>query len=422
MAAVTGDGDALQYVKEKTLEICLTAVMQDITAITHVPIQTEDICMTAVAGQGCAISFVRNQTPAICRAAVMQNPFAIQYLHVQTEALCDIAISRDQGAIQFVHFQTFNQCLAATNSTFNMAENLWAVSTYERKLQTVMAHAMRQLCNLFALNLSRSLLIEIVESWIEKCVPRYLYIAMQKDFNSFTIDKILTMANQILSVPRTEYVSEGDIPNRRPTSLTPRRKVFSVWRRTSFDIASRLTQLGYSVCVLNFANNFTPGGPTGLKGNTQEEILMRESNLLEQLDAAQYPLDDVVDEHVRWVYNRLRLAYTGAVTITATNDVVAVITCAAIAMPRIRDGRYASESDRDVTRRKIDMILDTASSKGHKVLIAGEWGCGAFSNPRAEMCELWVEAARRRSLTIVFPVWTREFLECFNAAKSGATI
>jgi uncharacterized protein (TIGR02452 family) len=215
-----------------------------------------------------------------------------------------------------------------------------------------------------------------------------------------------------------EFVSDANIPYHSEDSA--RGKVFPIRRMGSLEIAEKLLLNGAckSVCVLNFANNFTPGGPGRLQGSTQEEILFRRTTLGATLDAARYPLDDVENLGRAWKYRTLRLAYSPQVHVVRDTDgkyapmmfPLSVITCAAIQMPRTRDGRYENDEDRKVTRRKIQMILDIAIDRGHRVLVAGEWGCGAFLNP-LEVCEIWVEEIARRPITVAFPTFQRAFHE-----------
>lgn len=161
-----------------------------------------------------------------------------------------------------------------------------------------------------------------------------------------------------------------------------------------------------NICVLNFANNDIAGGGYDLKGTTQEEILLKTTNLGDTLELAHYPIDVVIDKLRYWQYEKLSLIYSPRVTFNTTT--FAVITCAAINNPRVSNGKYATESDRDVTRRKIRMILDAAIMHGHDVLVAGQWGCGAFGNP-LEICSIWVSEIAQRKIKVIFPVFNDKF-------------
>ena len=197
----------------------------------------------------------------------------------------------------------------------------------------------------------------------------------------------------------------------------------------SLEVAEELWRAGADPCVLNFANNAS-GWVTGCQGTTQEEVLMKRTTLSAGLRAADpYPLDDVQDLGRAWAYGTLGLAYSPRVHVVrdalyrplagGPYPRVAVVTCAAIRCPLVRGGRYASAADRDVTRRKIGMILDAAMANGHGVVVAGEWGCGAFANPVAEVASLWVAAARARPVSVVFPVFTEAFGRAMTAALAA---
>lgn len=169
-------------------------------------------------------------------------------------------------------------------------------------------------------------------------------------------------------------------------------------------------------CVLNFANNDVPGGPYSIKGTTQEEILLKRTTLGGALDKKHYPIDDVEDHYQYWQYKKLGLIYSPRVYVIRDEEYnllseprhIAVITCAAINNPRTTGNSYTYARDREITRRKIEMILDTAVMQGHNNLIAGQWGCGAFGNPM-EICTLWIEAIARRNIKVVFPIFDNAF-------------
>ena len=65
MAAVQQNGHALQYVKNQTYDICITAVQQNGIALEYVKNQTDNICMAAVQQDGYALKYVKNITNQI---------------------------------------------------------------------------------------------------------------------------------------------------------------------------------------------------------------------------------------------------------------------------------------------------------------------------------------------------------------------
>lgn len=227
--------------------------------------------------------------------------------------------------------------------------------------------------------------------------------------------------------PECRRLRERDIPSHAgPPRAAPAVHLIA---RGSLEVAEALCARGFRPCVLNFANNEVPGGPTQLKGHTQEEVLMRRTTLSAGLAPALYPLDVVDDRTTSWDYRELGLALSPRVHLVRdaggawTGPVAefAVVSCAAVKLPWTAGGRYRSEADRDVTRRKIGMILDAALGAGHRHLVAGQWGCGAFANP-PEICELWADAIRARPISVVFPVFSAAFgreLRAACAAPAG---
>lgn len=77
--------------------------------------------------------------------------------------------------------------------------------------------------------------------------------------------------------------------------------------------------------------------------------------------------------------------------------VISVVSMAALRDPaverRVGDGReiYANSADRELMRAKMRMVLRVAAARGHRRLVLGALGCGAFGNPRGEVVGLWKE-------------------------------
>ncbi len=180
----------------------------------------------------------------------------------------------------------------------------------------------------------------------------------------------------------------------------------------SLKMALRAALADLDTVVLNFANNDAPGGGFRMKGNTQEEILMKRTTLGATLPPYMYPLDQREDRFRYYHYRKLGIAYSPEIWILRDKNYemmpkparVSMITCAAVNNPRSASGEYSYDSDRDITRRKIRMILATAVKYRKQVLVAGMWGVGAFGNP-LEICRIWrEEIARYPDLRVVFPI------------------
>ncbi|KAI4253947.1 MAG: hypothetical protein LQ352_003396 [Teloschistes flavicans] len=157
------------------------------------------------------------------------------------------------------------------------------------------------------------------------------------------------------------------------------------------------------VLVLNMANA-KYGGGGWLKGAiAQEEALCYRSSLSFTLKHRFYPMSDrsaiysptvvVIRESLSKGHSMLDLSKPEEL------PVVSVVSMAALRDPavqrRLGDGEeiYSSSNDRELMRSKIRMILRVAAAKGHRKLVLGALGCGAFGNPKTEVLKLWKEVS-----------------------------
>ena len=212
---------------------------------------------------------------------------------------------------------------------------------------------------------------------------------------------------------RGEKIHSTEIPL---TAGDPKEPSIMLLRDDSLSIAESMAAAGITPCVLNFANNDIAGSGSSLKGSPQEVVLLKRTTLGGSLLDEYYPIDKIVDKYQYWEYQELALIYAPDVMLIRNADYeiipvhykMSIITCAAINNPRTTSGRYMFASDREVTRRKIQMILDTAILRGHNNLIAGQWGCGAFGNP-LEICSIWIDEISRRRIKVIFPIFDNAF-------------
>jgi uncharacterized protein (TIGR02452 family) len=58
--------------------------------------------------------------------------------------------------------------------------------------------------------------------------------------------------------------------------------------------------------------------------------------------------------------------------------------------------RYKNPEDRDIMKEKMRVILRTAAVNGHRRLVLGALGCGAFLNPKEEVADCWGEVFGER--------------------------
>ncbi|KAL8994200.1 MAG: hypothetical protein Q9188_007135 [Gyalolechia gomerana] len=194
---------------------------------------------------------------------------------------------------------------------------------------------------------------------------------------------------------------KSDCPNVPKTSI----RVINI---DTLDAAIRLSSLTTStvtgspqppVLVLNMANA-EHGGGGWLKGAmAQEEALCYRSSLSFTLKRRFYPMPDRAVIYSPTVVILRESLAKGHRLLDLTHPeklpVVSVVSVAAVRDPsverRLDDGEeiYRNGDERDVMRSKIRMTLRVAAAKGHRKLVLGALGCGAFGNPKSEVARLW---------------------------------
>ncbi|KAL8854541.1 MAG: hypothetical protein Q9221_000576 [Calogaya cf. arnoldii] len=155
------------------------------------------------------------------------------------------------------------------------------------------------------------------------------------------------------------------------------------------------------VLVLNMANAHWAGGGFMKGAIAQEEALCYRSSLYFTLKHHFYPMADKAAIYSPTVVViRESLAKQHRILDLRRIDdlpVVSVVSMAALRDPsilrRVSDGleTYAKPADRELMRAKMRMVLRVAAAQGHRQLVLGALGCGAFGNPRGEVVNLWKE-------------------------------
>lgn len=158
------------------------------------------------------------------------------------------------------------------------------------------------------------------------------------------------------------------------------------------------------VCVLNMANAHSAGGGWKRGALAQEETLCYRSSLSFTLKLRYYPLPELAA-----IYSPTVLVFRKSLSdgheLMPLNEpenfpVVSVISVAALCMPDVvmssdgtktRRQKYKRASDREIMKEKMRLTLRTAAVNGHRRLVLGALGCGAFLNPREEVADCWAE-------------------------------
>ena len=198
--------------------------------------------------------------------------------------------------------------------------------------------------------------------------------------------------------------------------------VYEVINDDCMAVAEHLVREGYSPALLNLANGRRPGAGC-VKSNTQEEAILRRTNLFRSLyqferigfhygvpqRPERYPLDE------RWggVYTPdvvlFREGEPQGYKLKEDPVSFAVITVAAVCRPELIDDTHMSGRDAETTRCKIRTILRIGYLHRHDALVLGAFGCGAFGNPPSHMARLFrqvleEEEFQRRFKKVVFAI------------------
>ena len=167
------------------------------------------------------------------------------------------------------------------------------------------------------------------------------------------------------------------------------------------------------VAVLNMASHSHPGGGWLKGAMAQEEAMCYRSSLALSLHRRYYPWKQrmgIYTPDVVVIRSDVPSGHTLLVPDVAPADlpVVSVLSIAAPRCPEVRRIRqtinagaavvertvYADPAVRDLLKDKMRLCLRMAAQRGHKLLVLGALGCGAFRNPRREVAHCWLEVFR----------------------------
>lgn len=154
------------------------------------------------------------------------------------------------------------------------------------------------------------------------------------------------------------------------------------------------------VLVLNMANAHHSGGGWLHGSLAQEEAMCYRSSLSFTLKFRYYPIAEAggIYSPTVVVIRESRSSGHGLMDLSKPESlpVFSCVSVAAIQGPAIeKDARgkemYRRAGDREIMKEKMRVVLRIAAVNGHRVLVLGALGCGAFGNPRGEVVECWKE-------------------------------
>lgn len=163
------------------------------------------------------------------------------------------------------------------------------------------------------------------------------------------------------------------------------------------------------VAVLNMASHANPGGGWLKGARAQEEALCYRSSLALSLHRRYYPFKQrmgLYTPDVLIIRSDMESGHKILVPDVKPEDlpVVSVLSVAALRCPETRRVRrntasgsisesliYADPAARDLMKDKMRLCLRMAARRGHRLLVLGALGCGAFKNPKEEVARCWLE-------------------------------
>ena len=223
----------------------------------------------------------------------------------------------------------------------------------------------------------------------------------------------------LLTTPHAPAVGQlytkGDLPPLAPNACpklnsTPIRVLNADSIDAALELSTRHTEndgapLGNEkpVLILNMANAHHSGGGWLGGALAQEEALCYRSSLSFTLKTRFYPIpsDGGLYSPTVIIIRRSMASGHGLLNLDKPErlPVVSVASVAAVREPviaRDHDGieRYKNIEDRTLMKQKMRTVLRMAAKNGHRRLVLGALGCGAFGNPREEVVECWKETLR----------------------------
>lgn len=152
------------------------------------------------------------------------------------------------------------------------------------------------------------------------------------------------------------------------------------------------------VCILNMANARSAGGGWTHGALAQEEALCYRTSLYRTLKLKFYPLPEAGGIYSSRVLVIRESMKNGHALVDLREPkllpILSVVSVAAICLPQTSIDaagrtRYSNGQDARMMEEKIRVILRMAALNGHRQLVLGAFGCGAFGNPNEEVAKMW---------------------------------
>ena len=180
----------------------------------------------------------------------------------------------------------------------------------------------------------------------------------------------------------------------------------------------------FSIAMLDFASDSNPGG--GWRGNqvgTQEEALCRASNLGVSLEQAMTGGAGIPAPFGAIYCPQIIVIREGSSAVLSSEPlsvavIAAALRCCAHSSDKLDSKEAAFVED------KISSVLSVAVENGHRHLVLGAWGCGAFGNPPHDVAQAFGRALRRPIFAsafdaVIFGIPKGERFDVFRSVLGG---
>jgi len=223
-----------------------------------------------------------------------------------------------------------------------------------------------------------------------------------------TVDKCSNGKYSKLPHGKSSKYSSQDLKNIKLEPLFDE-TVIEVINEDTFVVCDQLLKTDNDVCALNMASYLRPGGGVENGSMAQEEELFRRSNYFLTLKPSFYPLNYSEVIYSNCVYIIKDKSY---IDIQEPKK-VSMIAAAALKYPDLTDDKlsYYNQKDYDTMRNTINNIFKVAYINGHKTLVLGAIGCGAYANPVTQIIKIFNECLEKYNKCfkrIVFAVFSRK--------------
>lgn len=165
----------------------------------------------------------------------------------------------------------------------------------------------------------------------------------------------------------------------------------------SFQAARKLVEQGrQDTLVLNFANAISQGGGVRLGARAQEEDLCRTSTLYQSLISEEaYPFYDHNRRHNLNEKGSDTAVYSPNVYIIKDEKYQDITPVKASVITMAAPIKSCVDNAAEILDQRIYKLLCLAEQLGHKTLVLGAWGCGAFGNDPEDVAELFRKNLKR---------------------------